>query len=133
MYRVLLLVFVKFADFNGRISRRDFCISTGLCLAVTVLVVSISHLFGLEEWWFLLAWIGMLLLTFTSMAVRRLHDVGRSGWWVLQVLAPILLINYLAQRGGPLTSVNMLFSTIIILLGIPVVYTLFLPSWAAEK
>ena len=98
MYRVLLLVFVKFADFNGRISRRDFCISTGLCLAVTVLVVSISHLFGLEEWWFLRAWIGMLLLTFTSMAVRRLHDVGRSGWWVLQVLAPILLINYLAQR-----------------------------------
>ena len=62
MYRVLLLVFVKFADFNGRISRRDFCISTGLCLAVTVLVASISHLFGLEEWWFLRAWIGMLLL-----------------------------------------------------------------------
>ena len=133
MYRVLLLVFVKFADLNGRISRRDFCISTGLCLAVTVLVVSIGHLFGLEEWWFLLAWIGMLLLTFTSMAVRRLHDVGRSGWWVLQLLAPILLINYLAQRGGPLTSVSMLVSTIVILLGIPVVYTLFLPSWDAEK
>ena len=133
MYRVLLLVFVRFTDLNGRISRRDFCISTGLCLAVTVLVVSISHLFGLEEWWFLLAWIGMLLLTFTSMAVRRLHDVGRSGWWVLQLLAPILLINYLAQRGGPLTSVSMLVSTIVILLGIPVVYTLFLPSWDVEK
>ncbi len=133
MYRVLLLVFVRFADLNGRISRRDFCISTGLCLAVTVLVVSISHLFGLEEWWFLLAWIGMLLLTLTSMAVRRLHDVGRSGWWVLQLLAPILLIDYLAQRGGPLTSVSMLVSTIVILLGIPVVYTLFLPSWDAEK
>ena len=133
MYRVLLLVFVKFADFNGRISRRDFCISTGLCLAVTVLVASISHLFGLEEWWFLLAWMGMLLLTFTSMAVRRLHDVGRSGWWALQLLAPILLINYLAQRGGPLKSVSMLVSTIVILLGIPVVYTLFLPSWDAEK
>ena len=133
MYRVLLLVFVRFADLNGRISRRDFCISTGLCLAVTVLVVSISHLLGLEEWWFLLAWIGMLLLTLTSMAVRRLHDVGRSGWWVLQLLAPILLIDYLAQRGGPLTSVSMLVSTIVILLGIPVVYTLFLPSWDAEK
>ena len=133
MYRVLLLVFGNVTDFNGRISRQDFCIFAVFCLAVTLLLVAISHLFGFEDWWLLLAWISMVLLTFTSMAVRRLHDVGRSGWWVLQGLAPSLLIKFLAQREGPLTSVSMLFSTIVILLGIPVVYSLFLPGWDAEK
>ena len=133
MYRVLLLVFVKFTDFNGRISRQDFCIFAVFCLVVTLLLAAINHLLGFEDWWLSLAWISMVMLTFTSMAVRRLHDVGRSGWWVLQVLAPILLIKFLAQREGPLTSVSMLFSTIVILLGIPVVYTLFLPGWDAEK
>lgn|GEM_PF-3296131 len=80
------------------------------------------------------AWVGvtwkiLVLIPLISMASRRLQDVGRSGWWLLQILPSTEVMNALRDRVDPLSSVEMFFSTMAILLAFPVLYSLFLPGW----
>ena len=133
IHRALGSGFADTTDFKGRASRIDFCIFTGFWFLVSVLLVLVNVLTGRKDWWILMGWNILTIVPLISIAVRRLHDVGRSGWWLLQIVASLLLVNTLRSREDPLNSVAMLFSTIVILLGIPVVYSLFLPGYYSDE
>lgn len=86
--------FAKFADFEGRSSRREywwFFLAVLLGSAITYLVsLRLYALFSL-----------VTLLPMIAVGARRLHDTNRSGWWQLLALVPfgfIVVVVFLAQK-----------------------------------
>lgn len=86
----------RYADFNGRASRREFWT---FLIFVTVLTfaahqvdatrgerVAIALNMGAIE----LSITLLLLLPTIAVGVRRLHDTGRSGWWMMLIYLPWL-------------------------------------------
>lgn len=89
------VVLKKFAEFEGRASRREFW----MFVLANILLSIIIGLFGKA----LLSLYHLLVLV-PSLAVgaRRLHDTGRSGWWQLLYFVPVIgwivLIIFFAER-----------------------------------
>jgi uncharacterized membrane protein YhaH (DUF805 family) len=87
----------KYADFNGRASRKEFWMYILFYMVINIIfsvlgLDVISMIVGL-----------MLFVPSISIGARRLHDTGRSGWWQLVYLVPliglIVMIFFLAQDG----------------------------------
>jgi len=102
-------VLKKYADFNGRLSRKgywyfvlaNFLVAT----AITLVEYIIRGMPSSYETTLILPSIYSLAIFIPSLAamVRRLHDIGKSGWNALISLIPlvgsIILLVFLFQRG----------------------------------
>lgn len=93
-----LTVFVRWSDFQGRSTRREFWMYT-LVLVLLSLLMGILDivLLGEEAAMTQLLTLSNALSLFTfipslSVSVRRLHDIGKSGWWLLISLTIIGLV-----------------------------------------
>ena len=92
------LFFTKYADFNTRSRRSEYCWSVLFCAVASSLAAGI-----LKDY----AWIWSLVVLIPTIAisVRRLHDIGRPGTWYLLNLIPvvgsiILLVWYCQDSTG---------------------------------
>ena len=87
----------KYADFNGRATRSEYCwfflaVLLG-SVAASLITLRVYELFSLAT-----------LLPLIAVGARRLRDTNRSGWWQLLALVPlgvIVVIIFLAQRSIP--------------------------------
>ena len=131
--RGVLLGLRKYSDFTGRSTRFEFSSFVGFYFLTGFVLAMTSDWFGHFGQTVFAIWNVLMGLPAISVTVRRLHDVGRAGWWIIQLLVSIVLVMFLVTKEGPLSSSVMFFSTMILLLAIPVVYALFLPSWYAHK
>jgi len=95
------ICFVKYADFKGTASRREYWYFTlFLWLAYGCTLILDNTIFGvsvtLNEVWAYgpITSIYFLLIFFPSVAVgtRRLREVGKSGWWQLLYLTVVGII-----------------------------------------
>jgi uncharacterized membrane protein YhaH (DUF805 family) len=76
-----------YADFEGRVSRRDFWTYIAVYLVLAVMVALVQGLVGFG----LLALLQLaLLLPTAGMIARRLQDTGRSGSLVWLLMIPVL-------------------------------------------
>lgn len=81
-FEAIGLYFLRYTDFYGRSSRREFWFAR---LFVLVVGEVISHLLPGFSW----LWAVAVLVPDLAIAFRRLHDIGRSGVWLLIGLIPI--------------------------------------------
>tara|TARA_A100001015_G_C15043650_1_gene741704 strand:+ start:3118 stop:3780 length:663 start_codon:yes stop_codon:yes gene_type:complete len=78
--------FFKYAEFEGRASRREYWFFyLFVCIAVALVTLT-----GAPE--LTLAIFIITLSPIVSVTTRRLHDINRSGWW--QLLSFVPLINF---------------------------------------
>ena len=88
-YYFVDVFFRHYADFNGKISRKQFWMGY-LCYALLMGVLScLDMLIGSP---FIIMIIASLALVVPGIAFvgRRLHDIGKSGWWILIYLVPLV-------------------------------------------
>ncbi|WP_158916058.1 DUF805 domain-containing protein [Caulobacter sp. S45] len=114
--------FGRYADFDGRTSRKAFWITALALSALFILVAGVCSAVAGGSPAKPSPMVGVLILAtacpFLALAVRRLHDSGRSGWWQLLQLTGIgslVLLIWQLQRGttgenrfgrDPLLAVN---------------------------
>ena len=87
----LLGPFRKYADFNGRASRKEFWLFYLWQLAIYFVLGLLTQL--LESWFFTglyLLYSLASLLPSHAVTVRRLHDSNKSGAWLFILLLPIV-------------------------------------------
>lgn len=92
--KTLLRPFRRYADFNGRASRREFWLFALIFVVASLAAnwadaldgkrVIIAARMGMAE---LIVTI-VFLLPVLSCGTRRLHDSGRAGWWLIMLYAP---------------------------------------------
>ena len=111
-------VFTKrFANFQGRASRREYFSYIGLGLpfvtpfmAIGYLPIIILMIFGyvgdLGPYGFaslfgigLLIGIIIVIIPVLAVSVRRMHDINKSGWWVLCPIASFFLLFRKSDEG----------------------------------
>lgn len=103
------IIFDKYAEFNGRASRREFWYFVLANFLISVVLGLIEGIFSgtsnvppMRRDGSDLANIYSLVVLVPSLAVaaRRLHDIDKSGWWML---VPLYNIYLFFQRGkeGP--------------------------------
>ena len=87
----------KFADFNGRASRKEFWTFYLLCIGIGAVLRLIDRSYTLAA----IANLAFLVPTL-ACGTRRLHDTNRSGWWqllLLTVVGTFPLIFFYASKG----------------------------------
>lgn len=106
-----LMVWQRFAEFNGRSRRYEYWMFTliHLLIQLALLVVSVglgaADLRGIGQVFTILLMVYAVvgIVPYIACFVRRLHDTGRSGWWWLLAWVPvvgwIIVIVFLAQNG----------------------------------
>ncbi len=100
----MLLPLRRYADFEGRSSRKEFwmfLLFTNLAAAALVIVGAImSPDLGLGL--LTLGFLGVLL-PFIAVQVRRFHDQGKSGWFALLNLIPyigiLIILGFMLIEG----------------------------------
>lgn len=125
----------KYADFNGRASRREFWFFLLFVTAVTAAAhvvdgpdgrdVAVAMNMGIAEMSVFL----LFLLPSITVGVRRLHDSGRSGWWMMLAYIP-WLATLVSQSDPALVLVS---SGALLLGGVAWVILLLLPGNAGEN
>ena len=105
-------VLKKYADFNGRLSRKGYwyfvlansLVATAISL-VEYVIRGMPSYSSYYETILILPSIYSLVVLIPSLAamVRRLHDIGKSGWntllFLIPFVGPIVLLVFLFQRG----------------------------------
>jgi uncharacterized membrane protein YhaH (DUF805 family) len=107
-----LLVWKRYAEFNGRSRRKEYWMFALFNMLVALLVYIPAILLTLAK-----SWTGMALLVLfvvytlagfipsLAVGVRRLHDTGKSGWWFLISLIPlaggIIFLVFMVLDGNP--------------------------------
>jgi uncharacterized membrane protein YhaH (DUF805 family) len=95
-----LAVVIKFNDFKGRTSRKEFwrfvlaVFIAGIALGILSAIPYLGKLFAIVATLFQLATIALSL----SVGIRRLHDVNKSGKLMIPYLAgfiPLVIINFI--------------------------------------
>lgn len=119
--------FRKYADFNGRATRREFWFFLFL---YTVAVLAANFFDAMDgERIVVTARMGaaeltisiLLLLPFLSCSARRLHDSDRSGWWLM-----ILYVPYIGWMAAQNNHQGELVASGAILVGFVALVVLFL-------
>jgi uncharacterized membrane protein YhaH (DUF805 family) len=88
-----LKVLRQYSDFSGRARRAEYWMFTLVSVIISVILVAVDAVFGLDVGGFgLLSLIYSLAVLLPCFAVgaRRLHDIGRTGWWQLIQLIPLI-------------------------------------------
>jgi uncharacterized membrane protein YhaH (DUF805 family) len=127
--------FMKYADFGGRATRREFWSFLGLFAAVTIAARYIDGMDG--ERVPVAAGMGVLelsaslilLLPTLSCGARRLHDTGRAGWWMMLLYLPYL--GWIAAAGN--RSLMLIAAGAIIVGAVALVILLLLPGTPMEN
>jgi len=93
---------LKYADFGGRTSRREYW---GFAFANLIVAASfwlIGTLGGPLQSLSLLYALAVLVPN-VAITARRLHDTGRSGWWLPLGIIPtplvLIILFFVCQRG----------------------------------
>src|SRR5262245_62619308 len=82
------LVTQQYADFHGRVSRRDFWTYIAVYIGLAVIVAILQALVGFR----LLALVQLgLFLPTAAIIARRLQDTGRNGSLVWVLMVPVLI------------------------------------------
>jgi uncharacterized membrane protein YhaH (DUF805 family) len=97
-----LVVFERYAKFNGRANRPEFWWFVLANFIIQVVFNILSQ--AADIFWVLGALYGLaVLIPSLAVAVRRLHDTDKSGWFLLLWLIPcvgwIILIVWYATQG----------------------------------
>ena len=88
-YYFVDVFFKHYADFDGKISRKQYWMGY-LCYALLIIVLlCIDFLIGSPLIITLLASLA-LIVPGIAFTVRRLHDIGKNGWWILIYLVPLI-------------------------------------------
>ena len=110
-------VFIKWKDFDSRISRSEYwwgnlgvtIISLLLGLAIGLLAgfggAALGYSLGAIQSFgnvVLLPWYVFSFIAGLSLVARRLHDVNKSGWWILiflTIVGMLFLIYWCCKKG----------------------------------
>lgn len=96
------IIFDKYAQFEGRASRREFWYFALANFIISFILGVIEGFFGgpYRKDGSVLADIYAVLVFVPSIAVaaRRLHDIDKSGWWML---VPLYNLYLFLQKGHP--------------------------------
>ena len=79
----------KYAKFDGRARRKEYCMFFLFNILIAVGLAIIEAIIGLPG---ILGGIYALAVLIPGIAVtvRRLHDTGRVGWWILIAFLPLI-------------------------------------------
>lgn len=108
----MLLPLKRYADFNGRSSRKEFwmfALFTSVMAAVLTIVIvadtgtfEVGTLGSMAAGLLLLGFLGILVPAL-AVEVRRFHDQGKSGWFALLNLIPyigsLIVLVFMALPG----------------------------------
>jgi uncharacterized membrane protein YhaH (DUF805 family) len=106
-----LMVWKRYAEFNGRSRRKEYWMYT-LFNIIVYMVLYVAGLLALLKGSLSILFFSLVvvyalaqLVPSLAVAVRRLHDIDKSGWWIFISLVPIVggiaLIVLLALEGTP--------------------------------
>lgn len=73
-----------YADFEGRVGRREFWMFFLFCFGINVVL----EVIGVDLFTFVVSL--ALLVPSIAIGARRLHDIDKSGWWQLLWFIPII-------------------------------------------
>lgn len=86
----------RYADFEGRASRREFwtfalvalgLVALSVWITVRLMSAQVVGQFGMLP---MLVIVGGLVVPYYAAVARRLHDVGKSGWYMFVQLIPFI-------------------------------------------
>jgi uncharacterized membrane protein YhaH (DUF805 family) len=129
-----------YADFHGRVARRDFWTYIAVYIALAVIVAIVQGMVGLG----LLALVQLaLFLPTAGIAARRLQDTGKNGSLVWILMIPVLIsttltfVATMAFGGGVVLLVFLpllwLLSLISIIAAIYLIYLCVQPGTAGSN
>ena len=87
MFAAVESVFLNFANFSDRASRREYWFFALFNLLAVIVLVIVDGMLGTP-----LSAVFSLIVIIPGLAVlvRRLHDTNRSGWWILISFIPLV-------------------------------------------
>lgn len=95
-----------YADFEGRIRRKDFWIfvllTTGIIITAYIIAFLLAFISDtLAQIMFILTGLFILAIAIPSLAicVRRVHDTGKNGWHILIPIYNIILYITEGEKG----------------------------------
>lgn len=96
-----LEAFKKYAEFNGRTSRKGFWMFVLFNIIASIVISIIDGVFNLKYYngnqGFLSSIYNLVLIIPSfAIAIRRMHDINHSGWWIL---FPIVNLIMSLQKG----------------------------------
>lgn len=92
----------KYCCFKGRASRSEFWWMWLVNLVISVAVIAIEAMTGVDYLRYLVSL--FLLLPMLGVLIRRLHDVGKGGGWFLIAFVPLanlMLIFWVFKESDP--------------------------------
>lgn len=82
-----LEAFKKYADFDGRASRKEFwffvLFNMIICSAIQIIAGRNSMLLQLYQL--------IIIVPIIALTIRRMHDIGKQGWFILIPIYNIIL------------------------------------------
>jgi len=104
-----------YADFSGRVSRRDFWTYVAVYVCIAIIVAILQGIIGLG----LLSLFQLLLLLPTAgITARRLQDTGRNGSLVWILIIPVLISSVVTFLTAMSFAFVSLFFIVLPLMGI---------------
>ena len=100
----------KYVQFNGRAGRKEYWLFYLVNIALYLLFVILTSIFGNGVLTLIISVIYTLfglaiLLPGIALCVRRLHDVGKGGGWAFIAFVPIvgvfILLYFMIIKGEP--------------------------------
>src|SRR5580658_1547748 len=82
-----LLVLKRYAEFTGRLRRKEYWMSTLYSIVIYVVLYT-AGLVTLMRDNIYMVFFGLAFVY--AVSVRRLHDIGKSGWFILICLIPLV-------------------------------------------
>ena len=90
-----LEVLKQYAVFEGRASRREYWMFTGISLLIAIVLGIVDAMVFGETPMLGILYTLAVLVPSLAVSVRRLHDTNRSGWWLFISIIPIIGVTVL--------------------------------------